>query len=255
VAVHDIARARTFYENVLGLAVRVDSGDNVSYTCADDSIIHVFVTPHAGTATSTQAGWDVDDMDEAVAALGAQGVTFEQYDEGPIVTDERGVATFDGGNQVAYFADPDGNLLSIAYAPASDTTPFGRARVATRLPAQDLERARAWYRDKLGLEPAEAREGGYLYRLGATVFALFGTNGKPSGDHTQMAFDVPDIEAVASELRASGVELMEVDIPGLETKDGIADIEGNYPSKGRGERGIWFHDSEGNLIGCGQAVP
>jgi hypothetical protein len=47
---------------------------------------------------------------------------------------------------------------------------------------------------------------------------------------------------------------MDVDAPGLETKDGIADIEGNYPSKGKGERGAWFHDSEGNLIGLGQPV-
>jgi hypothetical protein len=34
--------------------------------------------------------------------------------------------------------------------------------------------------------------------------------------------------------------------------DGIAEIEGNYPSKGTGERGVWFHDSEGNLLGIGQ---
>jgi len=46
-----------------------------------------------------------------------------------------------------------------------------------------------------------------------------------------------------------------VDVPGLRTVDGIATVEGNYPSKGgRGERAAWFRDSEGNLLGIGQAV-
>ena len=44
------------------------------------------------------------------------------------------------------------------------------------------------------------------------------------------------------------------DLPGLETVNGIATIQGNYPSKGVGERGAWFRDSEGNLLGLGQAV-
>jgi hypothetical protein len=46
----------------------------------------------------------------------------------------------------------------------------------------------------------------------------------------------------------------EYDLPGLETRDGVADIVGNYPSKGRGERGAWFRDSEGNLLGIGQPL-
>ena len=51
----------------------------------------------------------------------------------------------------------------------------------------------------------------------------------------------------------SGVELEEVDLPGLRTVDGIAEVEGNYPSSGgKGERAAWFRDSEGNLLGVGQ---
>jgi hypothetical protein len=46
-------------------------------------------------------------------------VVFERYDEGPIVTDEKGIASFEGGAKVAYFKDPDGNTLSIAQAPCS----------------------------------------------------------------------------------------------------------------------------------------
>ena len=126
--------------------------------------------------------------------------------------------------------------------------------VATRLPAQDLDRARAFYADKLGLEPVEERPGGLRYECASGVFALFQSTGRPSGEHTQMAFEVDDIDGVAAELRRRGVVFEDVDVPGLRTIDGIADIAGNYPSKGTGERGAWFRDSEGNLIGIGQPV-
>ena len=127
--------------------------------------------------------------------------------------------------------------------------------VATRLPAQDLARARAFYAEKLGLEPVEEREGGLRYRCGSSYFVLFQSAGRPSGEHTQMGLEVADIEAVAAELRSRGVVFEEVDVPGLQTVNGIADIRGNYPSKGTGERGGWFRDSEGNLLGIGQALP
>jgi catechol 2,3-dioxygenase-like lactoylglutathione lyase family enzyme len=129
------------------------------------------------------------------------------------------------------------------------------AKVATRLPAQDLERARAFYAERLGLEPTEARPGGLRYRFANGEFALFESAGTPSGAHTQMAFEVEDIEATVAELRQRGVVFEDYDGPGLSTVDGIADIEGNYPSKGSGERGAWFRDSEGNVLGIGQPVP
>src|SRR5215211_6566828 len=129
------------------------------------------------------------------------------------------------------------------------------AKVATRLPAQDLERARAFYSEKLGLEPVEERPGGLLYRCGGTEFALFASGGQPSGAHTQMAWEVEDIEAVVKELRGRGVVFEEYDFPGLTTVDGIAEVEGNYPSKGgRGERAAWFRDSEGNVLGMGEST-
>jgi catechol 2,3-dioxygenase-like lactoylglutathione lyase family enzyme len=127
--------------------------------------------------------------------------------------------------------------------------------VATRLPAKDLERARAFYAEKLGLEPVEERPGGLRYRCGSTYFVVFASAGAASGTHTQMGWEVDDIEATVAALRERGVVFEEYDLPGLTTVDGIADIEGNYPSKGGiGERGAWFRDSEGNLIGIGQPV-
>jgi catechol 2,3-dioxygenase-like lactoylglutathione lyase family enzyme len=127
-------------------------------------------------------------------------------------------------------------------------------RVATRLPAQNLERAKAFYAEKLGLEPVEEREGGLRYVCAAGEFALFESAGSASGDHTQMGWEVDDIEATVRDLRARGVVFEEYDFPGLKTVDGIADIEGNYPSKGSSERGAWFRDSEGNMLGLGQPL-
>src|SRR2546423_1056617 len=88
-----------------------------------------------------------------------------------------------------------------------------KGRVATRLPAQDLRRARAFYAEKLGLEPAEERPGGLRYQCGSGQFALFESAGRPSGDHTQMALEVDDIESVVAELRSRGVVLEEGDVP------------------------------------------
>jgi catechol 2,3-dioxygenase-like lactoylglutathione lyase family enzyme len=117
VAVTDIARARAFYEEKLGLEVGTDSGENIRYVCAGDTAITVFSTPHAGGSTATQAGWGVQDIDSVVDELTARGVEFDQIQEGPIQTDEKGIASFDGGGRVAFFRDPDGNVLSLAQAP------------------------------------------------------------------------------------------------------------------------------------------
>jgi catechol 2,3-dioxygenase-like lactoylglutathione lyase family enzyme len=128
-------------------------------------------------------------------------------------------------------------------------------KVVARIPVQDLQRARSFYAEKLGLEPSEERPGGLLYRCSEGEFALFESAGAASGDHTQMAWEVEDIEATVEQLRARGVVFEEYDLPGLRTVNGIAEIAGNYPSKGGvGEKAAWFRDSEGNLFGIGQPM-
>jgi len=116
-AVSDIDEARAFYEGKLGLIVGTDSGDNVAYRCGEGTSIHVYLSPDsAGKSTATLVGWYVDDAERVVDELVTTGVSFEHYDEGPIVTDDKGIATFEGGAKVAYFKDPDGNTLSVAQA-------------------------------------------------------------------------------------------------------------------------------------------
>jgi catechol 2,3-dioxygenase-like lactoylglutathione lyase family enzyme len=129
---------------------------------------------------------------------------------------------------------------------------LNNAKIATRLPAQDLQRARTWYAEKLGLHASEERDGGLLYKIGDAEFALYASAGQSDGAFTQMAFTVSDVETEAAELRARGVILEEYDGSAFVTHNGIADIDGNYPSKGDGERACWFRDSEGNMLGMGQ---
>lgn len=126
--------------------------------------------------------------------------------------------------------------------------------VAARLPARDLERARTFYAEKLGLEPIEERPGGLLYQCGSGRFALFASAGAASGAHTQLALEVGDIDTAVEQLRSRGVVFEEYALPGLRTVNGIADITGNYPSVGTGERAAWFRDSEGNLLGISQSM-
>ena len=129
------------------------------------------------------------------------------------------------------------------------------AHIATRIPAQDLDRARTFYADKLGLEPIEERPGGLRYRTASGEFALFQSAGASPGSFTQMAFEVDDVAAAVTELRRRGVVFEDVEMPGLETVDGIAEVAGNYPSKGSQELAAWFRDSEGNMLGIGQSIP
>jgi hypothetical protein len=70
-----------------------------------------------------------------------------------------------------------------------------------------------------------------------------------------MAFEVTDLRATVTALRERGVVFEAYDLPALKTVDGIAEVVGNYPSRGGvGEVAAWFKDSEGNLIGIGQPL-
>jgi catechol 2,3-dioxygenase-like lactoylglutathione lyase family enzyme len=125
------------------------------------------------------------------------------------------------------------------------------ARIEARIPTQDLARARRWYAEKLGLEAVEERPGGLRYEGAAGVFCLFASAGRSDGSFTQMGFYVDDIEAAVADLRARGVVFEEYE----GAVNGIVNVEGNYPSKGRGERAAWFRDSEGNMLGLAEVIP
>jgi catechol 2,3-dioxygenase-like lactoylglutathione lyase family enzyme len=108
------------------------------------------------------------------------------------------------------------------------------------IPCADLERAKKFYADKLGLTPKEERMDGILYVSGGTQFLLYPTQ-FTGAQHTLGGFDVKDIEKTMKELRGRGVTFEEYDFPGLKTENGIAKF-------GDSDRGAWFKDSEGNIL-------
>jgi catechol 2,3-dioxygenase-like lactoylglutathione lyase family enzyme len=132
--------------------------------------------------------------------------------------------------------------------------PLSNAHTVTKLPVQDLERARVFYRDKLGLEPVEERTGGLRYMCGPTEFHLFSSAGTPSGESTQMGFEVENLKATLAALRDRGVTFERFEGPDFDVSDDTVAAPDNYPSKGTGELGAFFYDSEGNLIGIAQPV-
>ncbi|WP_232661462.1 VOC family protein [Pseudonocardia sp. TRM90224] len=132
--------------------------------------------------------------------------------------------------------------------------PLNAAHAITKIPASDLDRARRFYGELLGLEPVEEREGGLRYLLGGTEFHIFASSGEASGEATQLGFEVPDLDAAVAELRSRGVRFENFDMGDLDVTDDIVTVPDNYPSKGTGERGAFFYDSEGNLIGVAQAT-
>ncbi|MGY3380297.1 catechol 2,3-dioxygenase-like lactoylglutathione lyase family enzyme [Arthrobacter sp. TE12231] len=109
----DIARARGFYRDKLGLEPdNPDAEDNLQYTCGGGTRFLLYQTPNAGTAKNTQIGWTVDDLPAAVAELRANGIVFEEYDF-PGLKTEDGIATTPDGSSAAWFLDTEGNILSL----------------------------------------------------------------------------------------------------------------------------------------------
>ena len=114
----------------------------------------------------------------------------------------------------------------------------------TTLPCEDLERARHFYSETLGLEPARELPGGMFYESAGTRFFLFPSRGHPSGDHTQMGFRVDDIDATVKALKERGLVFEQYDFPAFDRDTSIA-TTGPV-------RSAWFKDSEGNLLGIVQ---
>jgi catechol 2,3-dioxygenase-like lactoylglutathione lyase family enzyme len=112
------------------------------------------------------------------------------------------------------------------------------------LPATDLERAKAFYTEKLGLTPAREMPGGLVYEGGGGWFLLYPSGSAGSGQHTQAGWQVDDIDAEVAALKERGVVFEEYDYPTFKTVDGIA-ATGNT-------KAAWFKDSEGNLLGIVQ---
>ena len=106
-------KAKAFYGDVLGF--RLMSDDNFALVFdANGTMIRVGKGQPFTPAQNTVLGWEVDDIRAAIGELAPRGVHFEQFNLPFIKQDELGVWTPPNGDQVAWFKDPDGNVLSIS---------------------------------------------------------------------------------------------------------------------------------------------
>jgi len=107
----DVARARRFYEDKLGLKAREEVAGGVVYEFGKGTAAFLYPTPNAGTSRASQAFWQVADIEREVAELKKRGVKFEDYDM-PGMKTEDGIFT-GGGARAAWFKDSEGNILAV----------------------------------------------------------------------------------------------------------------------------------------------
>lgn len=119
---------------------------------------------------------------------------------------------------------------------------LNNAHLTTILPAVDLERARRFYSQTLGLkEERKTAEGGVRFRAGDGTDLELVPRGQPSkSEYTALTFEVSDVEGELRDLEGRGVKFEDYDLPGLKTERHIA-IMGS-------EKAAWFKDPDGNIL-------
>jgi catechol 2,3-dioxygenase-like lactoylglutathione lyase family enzyme len=110
-AVSDLDRARDFYTGTLGLIEVDNEGDELVVLKSGDSVVNVYRSDYAGTNEATAVTWAVDDIAAEVRDLKGKGVMFEHYDMPGLELE--GDVHVGGDMKVAWFKDPDGNILNI----------------------------------------------------------------------------------------------------------------------------------------------
>jgi catechol 2,3-dioxygenase-like lactoylglutathione lyase family enzyme len=124
---------------------------------------------------------------------------------------------------------------------------FEDRKATVMIPAKDVERAKRWYDEKLGIKPATSDDYGATYALkgGAPAF-LYKSDFAGTGQSTLLTFDSPDLLADMKAMRAKGVTFEEYDLPDMKTVNGVAEFG---PVKN-----AWAKDSEGNILGFVQGM-
>lgn len=117
-AASDIARARAWYEEKLGLVPeKEEMGGSGLWYRTGGTWFYLYQTESAGTARNTVGGWEVHDIEGLMADLRSRGVQFEDYDFGEMKTVDGLLSV--GGYKGAWFADSEGNILELTETPDS----------------------------------------------------------------------------------------------------------------------------------------
>ena len=235
--VTDLAKSRAWYAEKLGWNPVLDFEDTLVYQVGD-SFFTLFLTPFAGTARNTVMNWNVTDLRAEVARLRARGVTWEEYDFGEIRTED-GIMADPNGGLTAWFKDPDGNTVGVVQAP----NPGPSHALSVMLAAGDLARAKAWYADKLGLEPV-AEFGDFVmdYATGDSSFNVYKTEFVGTAKNTVAIWRMKAIADEVARLKRRGLEFNDYEFDDeTKTVDGVMYENGVAVT-------AWFTDSEGNIL-------
>jgi predicted enzyme related to lactoylglutathione lyase len=115
----DLARAKDFYADKLGLTPREEfGGESLAYETAGGTKFNVYRTAYAGQAGHTIAQWHVADIASEVRDLKAKGVAFEVYEDMPGVEWDGEIATIPGMGRAAWFRDSENNIMCVDQEPA-----------------------------------------------------------------------------------------------------------------------------------------
>ncbi|MGH3860928.1 VOC family protein [Actinokineospora sp.] len=119
---------------------------------------------------------------------------------------------------------------------------LSESAITTMLPVSDVERARRFYAEKLGLSfTTMGSDGSPIFAAGkGDAIGLMPAKDTVPSKHTVLSFEVDDVAAEIKELEARGVRFEDYDLPDLHTENHIADMDG--------EKAAWFTDSEGNIL-------
>src|SRR6266705_6327166 len=121
------------------------------------------------------------------------------------------------------------------------------APIRAYIPVSNLQRARRFYEQTVGLEPGEEYGGGVIYRCGGAEVFLYPTPNAGTSKASQAFWQVRDVEAEVAELKARGVKFEEYDMPpGMTMKNSIVTAGG--------AKTAWFKDTEGNILAVSQRL-
>jgi catechol 2,3-dioxygenase-like lactoylglutathione lyase family enzyme len=240
-AVSDLAKASSWYAEKLGWQPVLELSGLAIYKVGE-AYFTLYESPYAGTAKNTVMNWSVDDVRAVVARLRDRGVTFEDYDFGEVRTVD-GIMSDPSGGMNAWFKDLDGNIVGVISVGRDGPQLDPGAAITAMIAASDLDRAKRWYADKLGFEPAfEFPDVLATYKSGPSTFTVYKTEFAGTAQNTVGVWRLEGIRAEVERLRGRGVVFEDYDFgDGDTTVDGImADDEG--------DANAWFKDSEGNIL-------
>ena len=239
-AVSDLAKSRSWYADKLGWEPTVEPPGTLVFELAPNAAFTLYESDFAGTAKNTVMNWTVEDVRTEVARLRDRGVDFESYDFGEYRTVD-GIMGDEEHGMNAWFKDPDGNIIGvISPAPGSDG---GGPAISGMIAAADLERAKAWYRDKLGFEPVFEFPGVVAnYKSGDTAFTVYKTEFAGTAKNTVGVWRLNGLRDEVARLRGLGVEFQDYDFG-----DEGATV-GGIMSDAEGDVNAWFTDGDGNTF-------